>query len=99
MSQLSKLTDEEIAAKLHEMPNWVLEDEKLYAEFLFSDFVSAFGFISAIALVAERMNHHPEWFNVYNKVQICLTTHEAGGVTDNDIRLAQEIDRLSGKHT
>lgn len=68
---------------------------RLYGEFLFSDFVNAFGFMSSIALIAERMNHHPEWFNVYNKVQIHLSTHEVGGVSENDFHLADEINKVA----
>ena len=62
--------------------------------FIFRDFAEAFGFMAQIALVAERMNHHPEWFNVYNRVDITLTTHDADGLSESDVRLARAIDAL-----
>jgi len=67
---------------------WALADGKLHRRFVFADFVSAFGFMTQMALVAERMNHHPEWFNVYNQVRVDLTTHDANGITELDIELA-----------
>lgn len=73
---------------------WCIKEEKLYKEFTFPDFVTAFGFISQVAILAERANHHPEWSNVYNKVVINLTTHEAGGITKRDFELAHEIAAL-----
>jgi 4a-hydroxytetrahydrobiopterin dehydratase len=63
-------------------------------EFLFKNFVEAFSFMTAVALHAEKLNHHPEWSNVYNKVQVTLSTHDAGGLTELDIRLAELIDKL-----
>ncbi len=77
-----------------ELP-WKLEDGKLRKVFEFDNFVSAFGFMTQVALLAERMNHHPEWFNVYRRVEIDLTTHEAGGVSECDFELAVEIQRLA----
>ena len=62
--------------------------------FVFNDFVAAFSFMSASALVAERMNHHPEWFNVYNKVEVTLTTHDAGGLTELDFSLAEKMEKF-----
>lgn len=74
---------------------WQEKDNKLTREFQFNDFVQAFGFMSKVAIVAEKMDHHPNWSNVYNKVIIELTTHDAGNtVTDNDRRLADAIDKL-----
>ena len=79
---------------------WKEPDNALVAEFKFEDFVSAFGFMSAVALHAEKMNHHPEWSNVYNKVSIKLTTHDAGNtVTDKDRKLSQAISTLYNKMT
>ena len=65
-------------------------------EFRFKDFNAAFGFMTRAALIAEKMDHHPEWFNVYKTVDVTLSTHDAGGVTDLDIKLATEMDRLAG---
>lgn len=72
-------------------PLWRIKEEKLYSEFIFPDFVSAFGFMSKVALLAEKANHHPEWFNVYNKVAISLITHEVSGFSERDFALAQAI--------
>jgi 4a-hydroxytetrahydrobiopterin dehydratase len=73
---------------------WEIIDGKLYREFKFPNFVSAFGFMAQVAIIAERANHHPEWSNVYNKVKIYLTTHEAGGISKRDFELAHEITKL-----
>jgi 4a-hydroxytetrahydrobiopterin dehydratase len=74
---------------------WQESTQKLQAEFLFKDFIAAFGFMSQVALVAEKMNHHPEWSNVYNRVQITLTTHDAGNtVTEKDRQLAKAIEEI-----
>lgn len=75
---------------------WKEEDNKLKKEFEFNDFVDAFGFMSKVAIVAEKMNHHPNWTNVYNTVSFELNTHDAGDiVTDKDRKLAEEIDKLA----
>jgi 4a-hydroxytetrahydrobiopterin dehydratase len=71
-----------------------LKDGKLNKTFVFTSFVDAFGFMTRVALHAEKLNHHPEWFNVYNRVEIDLTTHEAGGLTVRDFNLATAIDEL-----
>ena len=73
---------------------WSLVDNRdaIYKEFMFSDFNSAFGFMTKVALKAEKMNHHPEWFNVYNKVQVTLSTHDCGGLSQNDVQLANFIE-------
>ena len=74
---------------------WIEKDNRLRAEYQFDDFVSAFAFMTKVAIVAEKMNHHPSWSNVYNKVIIELSTHDAGDiVTEKDHQLAKEIDRL-----
>ncbi len=73
---------------------WEIKDGKLYKEFKFKSFVSAFGFMTQVAILAERANHHPEWSNVYNKVQIYLTTHVVKGISKRDFELAQEIEKL-----
>ncbi|MFT6387266.1 MAG: 4a-hydroxytetrahydrobiopterin dehydratase [Cellvibrionaceae bacterium] len=74
--------------------SWEIKDEKLYIEFTFPNFVSAFGFMAQVAIIAERASHHPEWSNVYNKVKIYLTTHEVNGISKLDFELAQEITNL-----
>jgi Pterin-4a-carbinolamine dehydratase len=93
---IEKLNDEALAVILEGLPGWVLRDNKLHRVLTFTDFVEAFGFMSQVALVAERMNHHPEWCNVYKTLAISLTTHDAGGITHRDIELAQTINRLAG---
>ena len=80
---------------MENLPGWSLDDEKLYKQLEFKNFIDAFGFMTKVAITAEKMNHHPEWFNVYNKVQIHLTTHEAGGISENDVNLARKIDTLA----
>lgn len=86
----SQLTDLLKAKKL----DWKIADHAIQKEFLFNDFIEAFGFMSRVAILAEKQNHHPEWSNVYNRVNITLTTHDAGGVTKKDIRLAESIKTL-----
>lgn len=80
---------------LADHPGWKLNNNGLEQEFQFKDFVEAFGFMTRVAIVAESQNHHPEWFNVYNKVQVRLTTHDVGGLSDKDLALAVAMeDRL-----
>ena len=74
---------------------WSIKENKLYRKFKFPDFISAFGFMTQAAIIAEKLNHHPEWSNVYNKVEISLTTHELGGLSKRDFELALEISKLS----
>lgn len=90
-----KLTDTEINAQLEGISGWTVENEKLHKEFQFDSFVEAFGFMASVALIAESMNHHPEWFNVYNRVTVDLATHDAGGISALDFELAKKIDVLS----
>ncbi len=89
-----KLTEKIIAERLAEIPSWEFSDNSLHRKFSFKDFAEAFAFMTNVAEVAERLNHHPDWTNVYNKVTIRLSTHSAGGVTDKDFQLAKEINRL-----
>ena len=91
---LTKLSDEQIKEELTNLPGWSLVNEKLHKDFVFKDFIEAFGFMSTAALHMEKMNHHPEWFNVYNKIKVDLTTHDAGGITQNDINLARILNSL-----
>jgi 4a-hydroxytetrahydrobiopterin dehydratase len=91
-----KLDHTVIEAKLLDIPGWELREGKLHREFRFGDFVRAFGFMSSAAIVAEKMDHHPEWFNVYNRVTVDLTTHDAGGITELDFELATALSKLAG---
>ena len=91
----TKLTDAEINAQLEGISGWTVENEKLHKEFQFDSFVEAFGFMASVALIAESMNHHPEWFNVYNRVTVDLATHDAGGISALDFELAKKVDALS----
>ena len=92
---VKKMTDAEINAQLAVVSGWTLENGKLHKQFQFDSFIEAFGFMSRVALVAESMNHHPEWFNVYNRVAIDLMTHDAGGISTLDFELAKKADALS----
>ncbi len=76
------------------LPGWTLQGGKLHREFVFADFIEAFGFMTRVALCAQAMDHHPEWSNVYNRVRIDLTTHDAGGLTSRDVGLATRISAL-----
>ena len=89
-----KLDPAVITHELEKLVEWNLSEQKLYRRFVFDNFVEAFGFMSRVALLAEAANHHPEWSNVYNRVDIYLTTHDAGGLTQRDFSLAGQIDRL-----
>ena len=91
---MQKLTDDQVREELKNLPGWTLENGKLHKEFVFKDFVQAFGFMTKAALYAEKMDHHPEWFNVYNKLRVDLMTHDAGGITTNDIALAKAFESL-----
>jgi 4a-hydroxytetrahydrobiopterin dehydratase len=90
-----RLSDPEVKAALANLPGWSLEQGKLHREYKFGSFVEAFGFMASAALVAESMNHHPEWFNVYHTVKIDLTTHDAGGITGNDLEMAKRFEALA----
>jgi len=91
------LTDSELETALTKLPHWKFEAGALHREYTFIDFVSAFGFMSTSALIAQSMNHHPEWSNAWNKVHIHLTTHDAGGVTALDVKLAHSMEYLANK--
>lgn len=83
--------------RLKELPDWAVRDGKLHRDLEFEDFTAAFAFMTRVAAIAEKMDHHPEWFNVYNKVRVDLTTHDAGGISTEDIALAKEMDHLLTK--
>lgn len=92
---MQKLSTEQIELSLGKLSSeWKLDNGFLKVELTFNDFVEAFSFMTAVAIVAEKLNHHPNWENVYNKVKISLQTHDAGGVTDKDFELASKIDGL-----
>ena len=80
------------------LPGWRPADgrDAIARTFTFKDFNAAFGFMTRVALVAERMNHHPEWLNVWNRVEVTLSSHDAGGLTERDLKLAEAMDRIAG---
>ena len=92
---LTKLTEEQIKKELANLQGWSVINGKLHRDFVFADFIEAFGFMSRAAIHIEKMNHHPEWFNVYNKIKVELVTHDAGGITQNDINLARTLNSLA----
>jgi len=89
------LPEAEIRAALEALPGWSLREGRLHREFRFADFVAAFGFMAKVALVAEAMNHHPDWSNVYARVAVDLVTHDAGGITARDVTLARRMSELA----
>ncbi len=96
MPERRKLEDAEIEARLAEIPGWSHAEGALQRTFQFGDFVAAFGFMSSVALAAEKLDHHPNWSNVYNSVNIALDTHDADGITDFDFTLAARISEIAG---
>jgi 4a-hydroxytetrahydrobiopterin dehydratase len=96
-SSPAKLTETEIAMALSDLPAWKLEGGKLHREYKFADFVAAFGFMTGAALVAQTMDHHPEWFNVWNTVRVDLSTHDAGGISALDVKLAHSMEELASR--
>lgn len=94
----TRLTDAERAVLRQDLPAWTMVEDRdaITRSFQFRDFSEAWGFMNRVALLAESQNHHPEWSNVWNRVHIVLSTHDAGGLTGNDVRLARAIDALLG---
>ena len=92
---MKRMTDAEIAAALPKLAGWALKNGKLHREYKFSDFKRAMEFMQSAVAGIEKMNHHPEWFNVYNKVTVDLNTHDAGGITARDFELAELLEGLS----
>jgi 4a-hydroxytetrahydrobiopterin dehydratase len=90
----ARLSEEQIKAELANLNGWSVKNGKLHKDFVFANFIDAFGFMLKASLHIEKMNHHPEWFNVYNKLSVDLTTHDAGGITQNDINLAKTLNSL-----
>ncbi len=93
----AKLSADARKAALGKLKGWsdVNDRDAISKKFEFRDFNQAFGFMTRVALVAEKMDHHPEWFNVYKKVEVTLSTHDAGGVTELDVKLAEAMDRIA----
>ncbi len=96
MTERIKLSDLEIQENLAQLSGWNIENGKLHKNFQFQSFVEAFGFMTKAALAAEAMNHHPEWFNVYNKVTVDLSTHDLGGISTWDFELAKKMEEFTG---
>jgi 4a-hydroxytetrahydrobiopterin dehydratase len=97
MTNVAKLPEPEIQQKLAELPGWKVSEGKLHREYKFADFVHAFGFMAAAAVQAEARAHHPEWSNVWNRVTVDLTTHDAGGITEKDFELAAAMESIAKK--
>jgi 4a-hydroxytetrahydrobiopterin dehydratase len=94
MMSNARLSPTEIEELLPALPDWGLDQHKLFRHFVFENFIDAFGFMTQVALLAETMNHHPEWSNVYNRVEIYLTSHDVEGISERDFILARRIDSL-----
>ncbi len=95
---MTKLTEQEIQTRMKSLdPTWKFDGKHILRDFLFKNFIDAFSFMTAVALVAEKSSHHPDWNNVYNKVTIALNTHDAGGITTKDFDLATAIDKIFNK--
>ncbi len=90
----TKLSETEIAAELKKLSGWSVVNGSLHRVFEFKDFSAAFGFMARVALAAEKMDHHPDWSNVWNKVTVDLSTHSAGGLTKNDFELAGKMQQI-----
>ena len=91
---MTKLSETEIQEILKELSGWTVVNGKLHKEMEFTDFNQAWQFMTTAVVEIEKMNHHPEWFNVYNKLVIDLMTHDAGGITENDVNLAKHLDKI-----
>ena len=91
---MTRLLESDIEEELKKLTGWSVKNDKLHKEFQFNNFNQAFGFMTRAAMEIEKMNHHPEWFNVYNRITVELTTHDAGGITNNDVNLARILNSL-----
>ena len=92
-----KLSDAEISAAVAQLPGWSLVSGKLHREYKFAGFPEAFGFMATAAPTIQKMDHHPEWFNVYNRVTVDLSTHDAGGITQKDFALATLLEGIASR--
>ena len=97
MPKSGPLSDQEVRSALETLPGWSVANGKLHREFKFRDFSYAFGFMATAATAIEKRNHHPEWFNVYNRVSVDLTTHDAGGITAKDTELALLLNEIADR--
>ena len=95
MTERQRLAEDELKKVVHSLPGWTLDNNKLHKQYTFPDFAHAFGFMATAAVLIGKLNHHPEWSNVYNRVDVHLTTHDAGGVSGRDVELARLLDRIS----
>jgi 4a-hydroxytetrahydrobiopterin dehydratase len=91
---VSLIEKNQLDSFIEKNPSWIIDNKTIKKEFKFENFIEAFGFMSKVALLYEKIDHHPDWQNIYNKVKINLTTHDKGGITTNDIKLAESIDKL-----
>ena len=91
---ISSINQTQLNNFINKNPSWIVDNKTIKKEFKFENFIDAFGFMSKVAILSEKMNHHPNWQNTYNKVKIELTTHDKGGITSNDTKLAESIDKL-----
>jgi 4a-hydroxytetrahydrobiopterin dehydratase len=94
---MRKFSGPELQEALDGLKGWSVVERKLHKEYKFADFIHAFGFMATAALAIEKMGHHPEWFNVYNRVTVDLTTHDAEGITSKDAELAKVLDGIATK--
>jgi 4a-hydroxytetrahydrobiopterin dehydratase len=97
MAGVAKLSEQEIQARLGKLAGWTVSEGKLHRQYKFADFVHAFGFMASVAVQAEAFAHHPEWSNVWNRVMVDLTTHDAGGITEKDFELAAAMEAIAKK--
>ncbi|HEX2167616.1 MAG TPA: 4a-hydroxytetrahydrobiopterin dehydratase [Longimicrobiales bacterium] len=96
MSRRDRISDTDIAGRVEQLDGWTLDEGRLHRRLEFEDFVQAFGFMSSVALIAERMNHHPDWSNAYKTVEIHLSSHDVDGLSERDFELAAQINALRG---
>jgi 4a-hydroxytetrahydrobiopterin dehydratase len=97
MAKRERLSEQDIAAAVSGLTGWSVSNGKLRREYKFPDFIHAFGFMATAAIAIEKMNHHPEWSNVYNRVTVELVTHDAGGITHNDVELARTLEAIAAR--
>jgi 4a-hydroxytetrahydrobiopterin dehydratase len=96
MNRRDRLDEANVAGRLNQLDGWRVDEGRLHRKFEFDDFVQAFGFMTSVALVAERMNHHPDWSNSYRTVEIHLSSHDVGGLSERDFELAAHINAIRG---